>query len=53
MTKLGRLVHTQKIEKLDDIFRLAIPIKEPEIIDFFLPREKLKEEVVNVKPVQK
>jgi len=52
VTKLGRLVHSQKIEKLDDIFRLAVPIKEPEIVDFFL-KDKLKEEVVNVKPVQK
>lgn len=33
VTKLGRLVVAGKIEKLEDIFRFSIPIKEHEIVD--------------------
>jgi hypothetical protein len=51
---LGRLVKAGKISSLDDIFRMAIPIKEPQIIDHFLANgenKTLKEEVIQVKPV--
>jgi len=48
-TKLGRLVKAGKIETLDEIFKFAIPIKEPEIIDHFYKGKedaKLMEEVL-------
>lgn len=55
-TKLGRLVKYGKIASLDDIFKFAAPIKEPEIVDHFFPRDsenKLSEEVLQITPVQK
>lgn len=52
MTKLGRLVKYGKIETIEEIFRFSIPIKEHEIVDHLLKAE-LKEEVMQVKPVQK
>merc|ERR1712137_1388848 len=51
-TKLGRLVKSGRINTIDEIFRFSIPIKESEIVDFFL-KENLKEEVMSLKPVQK
>lgn len=42
VTKLGRLVKSQKIDSINDIFRFSIPIKEAEIVDKFLG-EQLKE----------
>lgn len=42
VTKLGRLVKSQKIDNINDIFRFSIPIKEAEIVDKFLG-EQLKE----------
>lgn len=50
-TRLGTQVKANKI-KIEDIFSHNIPIKEPEIIDYFL-KENLKEEVLSVKSVQK
>lgn len=50
------MVKSGKISSLDEIFRMAIPIKESQIVDYFLASEtnkKLKEEVIQVKPVQK
>lgn len=36
VTKLGRLVKSNKITDINDIFRFSIPIKESEIVDKFL-----------------
>ena len=52
LTKLGRLVKASKITKIEEIFLHSIPIKEPEIVDYFL-KDKLKEEMIRIKPVQK
>lgn len=58
-TKLGRLVKDGKIEKLEDIYLHSLPVKEYQIIDFFLPpidktgSGKLREEVMKIMPVQK
>ncbi len=45
------MVKEGKVKSLDDLFRLNLPIKEPEIIDFFLPN--LKHEVVSINIVQR
>ena len=52
VTKLGRLVKDGKIKSLEEIYQFAIPIKEPEIIDYFLG-STLKDEVMKIMPVQK
>lgn len=52
-TKLGRLVKAGKIESLYDIFKYSLPIKETEIIDYFLHKDVLVEEVCNIMSVQK
>lgn len=51
-TRLGRLVKDGKIKSLEEIYRLALPIKEAEIIDHFLG-PSLKDEVLKIMPVQK
>lgn len=51
MTKLGRLVKEGKITSLEEIYTFALPIKEHDIIDHFLP--KMSEEVMKIMPVQK
>merc|ERR1712137_1499479 len=51
VTKLGRLVKDRHITSLEHIYRYALPIKESQIIDYFLP--SLKDEVVKITPVQK
>ena len=43
-TKLGRLVKDGMIKKIEEIYLFSLPIKEAEIIDFFLG-SKLKDEV--------
>lgn len=53
MTKLGRLVKARKIEKLEDIFLFSLPVKEYQIIDYFLDDKTLKDEVMKICPVQK
>merc|ERR1712000_143685 len=46
VTKLGRLVKDRHITSLEQIYRYALPIKESQIIDYFLP--SLKDEVVKI-----
>merc|ERR1712072_1156243 len=50
-TKLGRLVKDGKIRNIDDIYYFSMPVKEYQIVDFFLPT--LKDEVMKICPVQK
>mmetsp|Transcript_55850 Transcript_55850/g.135296 ORF Transcript_55850/g.135296 Transcript_55850/m.135296 type:complete len:275 (-) Transcript_55850:475-1299(-) len=52
VTKLGRLVKEGKIGSLEEIFLFSIPVKEAEIIDYFL-KDKLQDEVMKIMPVQK
>ena len=47
VTKLGRLVKAGKIKSMEEIYLHSLPIKEYQIVDFFLP--KLKDEVMKVK----
>jgi len=51
VTKLGRLVKAGKIKSIEQIYLFSLPIKEYQIIDFFLP--KLSDEVMKIMPVQK
>jgi len=41
------------IKKLEEIYLFSLPIKEYQIIDWFLPSPKLKDEVMKIMPVQK
>jgi len=52
VTKLGRLVKEGRIKYLEEIYLHSLPVKEPEIIDFFL-KDVLKDEVMKIMPVQK
>jgi small subunit ribosomal protein S2e len=51
VTKLGRLVKEGYIKSLEEIYKFSIPIKEVQIIDYFL--KDLKDEVMGIKSVQK
>ncbi|XP_075154185.1 small ribosomal subunit protein uS5-like, partial [Haematobia irritans] len=52
VTKLGRLVRDGKINSLEEIYLYSLPIKEFEIIDFFLG-SALRDQVLKIMPVQK
>jgi small subunit ribosomal protein S2e len=43
-----------KIKSLEEIYLFSLPVKEYQVIDFFLPPvQKLKDEVMKITPVQK
>jgi small subunit ribosomal protein S2e len=46
VTKLGRLVKAGKIQSMEQIYLHSLPVKEYQIVDWFLP--KLKDEVMKV-----
>jgi small subunit ribosomal protein S2e len=50
VTKLGRLVKAGKITSMEQIYLHSLPIKEYQIVDFFLP--KLKDEVMKVRTIR-
>ena len=52
-TKLGRLVKDGKIKELEEIFFHSLCVKEYQIIDYFIPPSRLKEDVMKIMPVQK
>merc|ERR1719310_489423 len=52
-TKLGRLVRDGKVKSLEQLYLFSLPIKEFQITDYFMPGDKLKDEVMQIKPVQK
>jgi small subunit ribosomal protein S2e len=52
ITKIGRLVKEGKIANLEELYKHSVPIKEAEIIDYFLG-QTLKDEVLKIMPVQK
>ncbi|EHH21468.1 hypothetical protein EGK_04541 [Macaca mulatta] len=52
VTKLGHLVKDMKIKSLEEIYLFSLPIKESEIIDFFLGAT-LKDKVLKIRLVQK
>ena len=51
VTKLGRLVQDGHIRSIEEVYLFSLPVKEYQIVDFFLP--KLKDEVMKIMPVQK
>ena len=51
-TKLGRLVKDGKIKSLEQIYLFSLPIKEHQIVEFFVG-PALKDEVMQIMPVQK
>lgn len=51
VTKLGRLVKEGKLRSIEDIYLFSLPVKEYQIVDYFLP--SLKDEVMKIMPVQK
>lgn len=52
VTKLGRLVQAGKINSIEDIYYHSLPIKESQIVDYFLG-SVLKDEIMGIMPVQR
>merc|ERR1712224_351409 len=52
-TKLGRLVKEGKINSIEDIYLHSLPIKEYQIVDTFFAPGTLKDDVMQIHPVQK
>jgi small subunit ribosomal protein S2e len=52
VTKLGRLVKEKLIKRLEEIYLFSLPVKEYQIIDWFLGTT-IKDEVMKIMPVQK
>jgi len=46
-------VQAKKIRSLEDIYLFSLPIKEYQIVDYFIPDPTLKDEVMKISPVQK
>ena len=55
LTKLGRLVKNNMIKSLEEIYAHSIPIKESEIVEYFVEKSKkeLSDEVMKIVSVQK
>merc|ERR1712166_1344623 len=53
VTKLGRLVKEGHIVSIEEIYLHSLPIKEYQIIDTFFAPGLLKDEVMQIHPVQK
>merc|ERR1712187_793776 len=53
VTKLGRLVQEQHIGSIEDIYLHSLPIKEYQIVDQFFAPGTLKDDVMQIHPVQK
>ncbi len=51
VTRVGQMVKAGTINSLNDIYTQNLPLKEPEIVDHFLPG--IKHEILNVSLVQK
>ena len=51
VTKLGRLVQAGRIRSLEEIYLHSLPVKEAQIVEYFL--KDLKDEVMKIMPVQK
>eukprot|EP01114_Cavostelium_apophysatum_P014355 TRINITY_DN36_c0_g1_i1.p1 TRINITY_DN36_c0_g1~~TRINITY_DN36_c0_g1_i1.p1 ORF type:complete len:296 (-),score=70.02 TRINITY_DN36_c0_g1_i1:264-1151(-) len=52
LTKLGRIVQARLIKRIEEVYLFALPIKEYQIVDYFLGG-KIKDEVMKIMPVQK
>ena len=52
VTKLGRLVKEGKIGSIEEIFLFSLPVKEAEIIDYFL-KDKLEDQGALIRPCYK
>lgn len=50
---LCHLVTVMKIKSLEEIYLFSLPIKESEIIDYFLGTSLLKDEVLEIMLMQK
>jgi len=52
VTKLGRLVKEKLVKRLEEVFLFSLPVKEPQIVDWFLG-SKVTDDVIKIMPVQK
>merc|ERR1712064_38697 len=53
VTKLGRPVKEEKIGSIEEVYLHSLPVKEYQIIDKFFATGVLKDEVMQIHPVQK